>query len=125
MICLSDCSARLALIKLKFPVPQVGSRIFPYESDAENIFFSNEDKVDFIVDEEGFLRLGRGHYKMNQKKDCLYMAGRLLIRNNKIVYIDNDSGHYEPPEQAFRAFLDYFRSLPYLDSQAEIVFLDY
>lgn len=81
------------LIKLKYDLPQVGSKVIYYNS----IMDLEEDTLyDFIIDKNGDLLIGKGHYKLNNKNTELYYAGKLMRVNDKIIYIDNDSGHYEP-----------------------------
>ena len=83
----------LNLINIKLAVPQVGFVEIQFNnlSDVEN-----NTLFDFIITEKGELKIGKGHYKLNKKKDSLYFAGRLMITDGLISYLDNDSGHYVP-----------------------------
>ena len=91
-------TSNLSMIEMKLNVPQVGSKEFS--------FFDLEDEIlyDFIVDIYGNLKTGRGHYKLNNKQTHLYFAGRLIVKDNKIIYIDNDSGHYYPSKDELEVF---------------------
>lgn len=79
-------------IVIKLILPQVGSRQILYQSFLD----ITDELLDFIINKEGELLIGRGHYKLNKKNEKLYFAGRLKIKNGLIYYIDNDSGHYSP-----------------------------
>ena len=93
MINIKEHIKNCQLIKLKHELPQVGSEIIHYN----NIMDLIENKLyDFIIDKNGNLLIGTGHYKLNKKMHELYYAGKLMRINDKITYIDNDSGHYEP-----------------------------
>ena len=93
MINIKNFISTCDIIELKLNVPQVGSSIIEYDnlSDIqENIIY------DFIINLDGELLIGTGHYKLNKKKKVLYFAGRLKIVDGLISYIDNDSGHFIP-----------------------------
>jgi len=96
MINLLDNIINLNLIEIKLNVPQVGAEIIDY---VELNDFNSDELYDFVIDKFGVLRIGRGHYKLNNKDKYLYFAGRLKIKNGKIIYIDNDSGHYYPSKE--------------------------
>ena len=53
-------------------------------------------KADFIIDQNGKLKLGAGHFKLSDMADNVKGAGTVMITNGKIDYIDNNSGHYVP-----------------------------
>lgn len=95
MVTIKEYIKDLDLITIKFNVPQVGFEKVEYKTllDVEDTLY------DFIINENGELMIGRGHYKLNRKSHKLYFAGRLKIRNGLIYYIDNDSGHYVPQEK--------------------------
>ena len=96
MVNIKENLKNINLIDIKLNVPQVGSFKIDYDkfSDVPN------DKIfDFVINLDGDILIGRGHYKLNKKQKLLYFAGRLKIRNGKIIYIDNDSGHYIPTKK--------------------------
>lgn len=108
----------LQLIGVKQPVPQVGSKIIDYsklkELDSNKIY-------DFIVDSKGFLRIGKGHYKLNQRNDNLYYAGRLKLNDSyQICYIDNDSGHYIPTKSEMMQFVTSIKKLDFVDNDIKL-----
>ena len=112
-----NITGELSTIYLKHYVPQVGSKMF------DSILFNNKIKIlttdivneiniDYIIDDDYNLLLGIGHFKLNKKKNTLKMAGTLKLNNEgKIMYIDNNSGHYEPDNQKFNLFLTKISSL--------------
>lgn len=99
-------------IKLKEKLPQVGSKHYFYKIEDQRIIIDqnlHNKKIDFIFDENLNLKLGKGHYKLNNKKDCLLMAGEIIINENgKIIYISNDSGHYQPNQDELECFINSF-----------------
>ena len=52
--------------------------------------------TDFIITAGGELKLGKGHYHLSEMADEVQNAGRIGIKNGKIEYLDNGSGHYRP-----------------------------
>jgi hypothetical protein len=106
-------------------LPQVGSYVTEYLFDNDNYFtdFDNSKIYDYIINDNYDMIIGRGHYKMNKKKDSLISAGRVRI-NKKIVYIDNDSGHYNPSEKHLLEVIAYFNSIGLLDSDYEFKNID-
>lgn len=86
-------------LKLLEKLPQVGTSKIPFCFNSDkNTFSINEsfiEPIDYIINSNYELLLGIGHYKLNKKKEELVSAGRMII-DKKIIYIDNDSGHYPP-----------------------------
>lgn len=108
----------LQLIEVKHPVPQVGSKIIDYsklkELDSDTIY-------DFIVDCDGFLRIGKGHYKLNQRNNNLYFAGRFKLNTSfQMCYIDNDSGHYVPTRSEMMQFVSSIKKLDFVDNNIKL-----
>lgn len=116
----------IAYLKLVEYLPQVGS----FEIDVDylsesNIFLFNESVdsnkyehidetilYDYIINTDYQLLIGRGHFKLNKKKEYLISAGRIGIGNNgRICYIDNDSGHYLPSFEHTKQIAIYFNSI--------------
>jgi hypothetical protein len=93
-------------------VPQVGSCKYKFKYKAGKFIFEKidnpfSDKIDFIVDQNYNLKFGYGHYKLNEKRTNLKMAGTIKInKKGNIVYIDNDSGHYQPNQEIFLNFIN-------------------
>lgn len=112
--------SKFNVINIKQAIPQVGYKVYDYTHDDENIFI--EDGImDFIIDINGNLLLGNGHYKLNRKEHILIFAGKLGIKSNKIYYIDNDSGHYVPTLKESTEFLGNFLRLPYISDNELVV----
>lgn len=103
-------------IGLRLKVPQVGSLKIEY-CLLNNAIYLFDDKyynktIDYIVNLENELLLGKGHYKLNNKNNSLKMAGEILINEfGKIAYIDNNSGHYMPHSILFSKFIIDFRKI--------------
>jgi len=109
------------LIDMKLNVPQVRTKIYQYNllSDLEEDYL-----YDFIIDKNGNLKIGRGHYKLNNKEKYLYFAGRLKIKNNKIYYIDNDSGHFCPTEKELLIIINSLKKSEYFEDDIQYHFID-
>ena len=60
---------------------------------------------------------------MNKKGEDLISAGRLII-SNKIDYIDNDSGHYNPPKNHLLEIIEYFKSVDLLSDNYKFKDID-
>jgi hypothetical protein len=102
-------------IELKLRVPQVGSLKIEFCLLNNAIYFFDDKHynktIDYIVNLENEFLLGKGHYKLNNKNNLLKMAGEIKINEfGKIVYLDNNSGHYKPHSQLFNNFFDLFKS---------------
>ena len=122
MITFIEYLNNLDLIDMKLNVPQVRTKIFDYEtlSDLEEDYL-----YDFIIDSFGFLKIGRGHYKLNKKQKYLYFAGRLKIKNNKIIYIDNDSGHHCPTKLELLKIINEIKDSKYIDDDIIYHYIDF
>ena len=101
-------------IYLSEHLPQVGSMKINYMFDFHRAIFLLEqptsEPLDYIINNEYELLLGRGHYKLNKKRETLISAGRVII-DKKITYIDNDSGHYNPSNEHLKKVILIFREL--------------
>lgn len=112
------------MLKLKHKIPQVGYQQFTFQITDGNIICDFENViVDFVVSAIGELLLGHGHYKMSGKSDEILFAGRLMITNKKIVYIDDDSGHYEPSYSDMTECVDFFNNKDLLSSEFSMKFV--
>lgn len=103
-------------MQIKLPVPQVGSYRIDYNSLNE---LEDNKYYDFVVNNNGDLLIGKGHFKLNNKLHTLYFAGRLKIENGKIIYIDNDSGHYSPNKESLYVFYDIINKLGFVNTSIE------
>ncbi|UOY88681.1 hypothetical protein [Bacillus glycinifermentans] len=96
-------------IKNYFPEDQqLGKRFnFTVENGRiKNINGINE--VDFVIDMEGNLHIGRGHSFLANGKD-VQAAGKLKINGQgQIRRISNESGHYRPNAEQAKKFPDAF-----------------
>jgi len=121
MINLFNYLSNLNLINMKLKVPQVRALIIDYYTLSE---FKENYLYDFIIDKNGNLKIGQGHYKLNNKEEYLYFAGRLKIKNNKIYYIDNDSGHFYPSEYELLKFVSEIKSSEYFENDLKYEFIE-
>ena len=120
------CSLPSTSLRLVENLPQVGSFVLDYNfNEEDNIFDGIDDSkiYDYIINKDYEMIIGRGHYKMNKKGKDLISAGRLII-NNKIEYIDNDSGHYNPPKNHLLEIIDYFKSVDLLSDNFKFKDID-
>ncbi len=53
-------------------------------------------RVDFIINTNGELVIGGGHWKMSGEAIFVRAAGRLKFKDGQVVSIMNQSGHYQP-----------------------------
>lgn len=87
----------LPIISLKKRLPQVGSYKLEYEIENNKIILDSENEwLDFVINLEGDLIIGHGHYKISNKAKQLIFAGKLKIKDGKIININGESGHYIP-----------------------------
>jgi len=121
MINLLDNIINIDLISIKLNVPQVGAKIIDYVELNE---FNNDELYDFVIDKLGVLRIGRGHYKLNNKDEYLFFAGRLKIKNGIIIYIDNDSGHYYPSKENLNNLIRALSTSEYVSDELVYEFIN-
>lgn len=104
-------------IQLKTNVPQVSRGKFKTDIVDDKItVFSNDfkpnTKYDYVVDVNGDVLIGDGHYKLASKADVVKAAGEIMIDvNGKVIYLNNESGHYEPSKEDLQAIADKFKEL--------------
>lgn len=78
------------------------------------------DKLNYVVKSDGTLVLGKsGHTSLTGGK-AVQAAGEVHIVNGKIKYIDNSSGHYQPPKTTGNIAEDAFKNAGF-DSQGKFV----
>ena len=106
------------LIEIKLDVPQVGSKNINFEDLIDNYLY------DFIIDINGYVKFGHGHYKLNHKQKYLYFAGRTKIKNKQIIYIDNDSGHYYPNKEQLEKLILSIKQSNFISNNIEYKFID-
>ncbi|WP_159439337.1 ParB N-terminal domain-containing protein [Tenacibaculum agarivorans] len=53
-------------------------------------------ELNFVLTNEGSLLLGYGHYNLSRNAESVISAGKLEVRDGKIIEISNFSGHYKP-----------------------------
>lgn len=103
-------------------LPQVGSKVYNYTFE-NGIFILDVDiktPIDYIINDEGELLFGNGHYKLNKKRETLFSAGRVIV-DKKIIYIDNDSGHYNPSFNHTIKIAEFLKSQNVTSSDMKII----
>ena len=107
-------------------IPQVGYKLYDFLYDDDKKVFSEypENIVDYIINENFEFIIGVGHYKLNKKKLNLISAGRVKIFEGKIVYLDNDSGHYSPNKQHLINIYIFFKKCSMLSDECELYYLN-
>ncbi|EBF5850553.1 hypothetical protein FH026_14895 [Listeria monocytogenes] len=85
------------LIKNKYPNEKQAGKTFDYIIENGQIKIRDGiHEVDFIIDIEGNLKVGKGHSYLADGAD-VQAAGKLkLDKNGNVRRIDNQSGHYTP-----------------------------
>ena len=59
---------------------------------------------DFIVNNEGKLVIGSGHYNLSGGASTVKAAGQLSVLKGKVTNINNSSGHYQPSLEEAKTF---------------------
>jgi hypothetical protein len=114
-------------ITLKSDAPQL-SRVgkFPTNVTADSVEvldnrFEPNILYDFVVDMDGNLTIGGGHYKLSKKAPNIKAAGEIKINDQgKIIYLNNESGHYEPSHQNVQDIYNLFREMNLTTPETQI-----
>lgn len=112
-------------ITLKTPAPQLGKR-FQANIEKDKIEVSDDNFIpnkmyDYVIDIDGELFIGTGHYKLAKKADKIKAAGEIKInKNGKVTYLNNESGHYEPTKKDLDNITAKFRELNILSDEPTI-----
>jgi RHS repeat-associated protein len=94
--------ARNQSIVLKDKSPQIGTNFEKYSvTISEGKININgrsvtNGKFDFVVDSNGNLVIGSGHYNLSGGAQTVRAAGEIKIYKGKVTSITNSSGHYKP-----------------------------
>ena len=75
---------------------------------------------DFIINKEGQLIIGDGHYHMSGQANSVIAAGQIDVSEGVLKGISNQSGHYQPSEEMLSKFLSYFEDLGVDVSKARV-----
>ncbi len=88
--------------KLKTPQPnsvKLDSRISDGKVFIDRKLPPDDQKYEFVIDTDGRLHNGEGHYHLSGEADVVKSAGSISFRNGKIDTISSNSGHYQPNDQ--------------------------
>lgn len=89
-------------ITAKDKTPQVGAEFESLSVKVEGgkISLGGRSKThgtfDFVIDNNGKLKVGEGHYHLSNGAESVQAAGQIKIHNGQIKTITNSSGHYKP-----------------------------
>jgi hypothetical protein len=75
--------------------------------------------MDFVITQDGALRVGDGHHFTSGQAKSVMAAGQIRVKDGVLKQISNQSGHYRPSEALLPKFKDYFRQLGADVSQAK------
>jgi hypothetical protein len=74
--------------------------------------FNPFELYDFVVLEDGTLLIGLSHYKLAKKAESVKAAGELKVNEEgKIIYINNESGHYRPTKNDLQNIISIFKEM--------------
>ena len=94
-----------------------GGRIERYFVDEsgigswKNLNGKTLDDVNFVITNDGKLRIGHGHYNMSGEAETVISSGKLQIVDGKVSEISNFSGHYLPANENLYAVEKVFKGL--------------
>lgn len=101
-IFLSEHSLYSISLKLFYSTQRPGKILYKLRNGKIDIHKENENELlDFILDKNNNLILGSLHKLLSNLGSFVHGAGRIRISDNKIIYIDNYSGHYRPTLSEF------------------------
>lgn len=119
--------SHLGDVSLKTNAPQLDRRgLFNTNINNEKVEvldnrFEPNKLYDYVVDNEGNLIIGGGHYKLSKKAEKVKAAGEIKIDNNgKVSYLNNESGHYEPTKEDLDAIIKTFQELKITSPEIKI-----
>lgn len=104
-------------LNLKTNAPQI-SRGGIFNTNVTDVIEVLDDRFepnklyDYIVDGEGNLIIGDGHYKLTKKAKTIKAAGEIKVDNlGKVTYLNNESGHYKPTRTDLNNIVNKFKEL--------------
>jgi len=94
-------------IYLKYDEPQPNGISYNYTLTDGKLNITGRavtnGNFDYVITNEGQLRIGSGHYYLSDGAKSVQMAGRLKIWNGNVKPLNGNSGHYRPtPAQTAR-----------------------
>lgn len=104
-------------LNLKTRAPQISrGGIFNTEvTDTIKVLdnrFEPNKLYDYVVDSNGNLIIGDGHYKLAKKANSVKAAGEIKVNKyGKVTYLNNESGHYEPTSTDLNNIVNKFKEL--------------
>lgn len=120
---------KLPDLDIDLPVPSVGTKKFDtLIEDEKVIVLSDEFKpyqlYDFVVTTDGYLYIGIAHYKLASKAKKIKAAGELKINDKgKIIYLNNESGHYKPTHNHLKSIVNVFQEMNLTQPDLQVQYL--
>ncbi len=101
-------------IPLMLDLPQVKSKTLSFKIIDDKIVSAEITpyvRYDFIITNECEFLIGSQHYKMSNKAKFIKTCGELEIdESGKIVYLNNESGHYKPTKPLLAKTFEIFKT---------------
>jgi RHS repeat-associated protein len=95
-----------SFVKLLGETGEVEAKMFAKQANSKSLNFSikdgavtglSEGKYDFVITNNGELKIGSGHYGLADEAKSVKGAGEIYIDSKgKIQMVNNNSGHYQP-----------------------------
>lgn len=119
-------------ISAKMDIPNIGTKVYrDIEVDNDKISINSDDikphkKYDFVILGDGTMLIGYGHYKLSNRANTIKAAGELMLDDyGKIVYLNNESGHYEPTVENLKDIENKFREKNLLNKEYGVIHKKY
>lgn len=107
--------------------PQVGSKNILFDIIDDRIISDNIKPYclyDYVITNECEFLIGLQHYKMSKKSKVIKTSGELKIDDNgKIIYLNNESGHYIPTKELLKKVVLLFDEINLLSPNVVIDYL--
>jgi len=83
-------------------------------------------KYDFVINSEGELYIGSGHYKLSKKAPNIKGAGEIMFDDaGKIIYLNNESGHYKPSPKNLYDIAQIFKESDLFNTEYSVIHKKY
>ncbi|NMH85951.1 hypothetical protein [Flavivirga algicola] len=76
--------------------------------------------INFVITNDGKLRIGHGHYNLSGESRTVISAGKLIFENGQITEVSNFSGHYMPSIDNLNEVAEVFRQLEITSSDFKV-----
>lgn len=97
-----------------FQAFKIEDNIFKISNNPANGFF------DYVVLKSGEMKIGKGHYLISNYSDEVLVAGRIELKEGKIDFLDNQSGHFRPEVSDLVNYANIFSRQKLLSKTVEV-----